>query len=82
MSEEVTGRAASPRRRASGRGTGTARTAISTAKYRALHHRFPPSPVLSEDELESIHNTSLTVLEEMGIDFMHEAIAHILAVGI
>jgi trimethylamine--corrinoid protein Co-methyltransferase len=32
---------------------------------------MPPTPVVSEDELESIHNASLTVLEELGIDFMH-----------
>ena len=77
MSDEVTGRSAAPRRRA-GRGSGTVRAAISTAKYKALKHRFPPTPVVSEDELESIHNASLTVLEEMGIDFMHEGAREIL----
>jgi len=69
MSDEVTGRT-SPRRRA-GRGSGTVRAGASTAKYRSLINRMPPTPVVSEDELESIHNASLTVLEEMGIDFMH-----------
>jgi trimethylamine--corrinoid protein Co-methyltransferase len=70
MTDEVSGRSASPRRRG-GRGSGTVRTAPSTEKYRKLSHRFPPTPVVSEDELESIHNTSLTILEEMGMDFMH-----------
>ena len=77
MSDEVTGRTTAPRRRG-GRGSGTVRAALSTSQYRALKHRFPPSPVVSEDELESIHNASLTVLEEMGIDFMHEGARAIL----
>ena len=71
MSDEAEGRTTAPRRRA-GRGSGTVRAAPSTAKYRSLKHRFPATPVVSEDELESIHNASLRVLEEMGIDFMHE----------
>ena len=70
MTDEATTPAAAPRRRA-GRGSGTIRVAPSTVKYRKLKHRFPFTPVVSEDELESIHNASLTVLEEMGIDFMH-----------
>jgi trimethylamine--corrinoid protein Co-methyltransferase len=70
MTDEATMPAAAPRRRA-GRGSGTIRVAPSTVKYRKLKHRFPFTPVVSEDELESIHNASLTVLEEMGIDFMH-----------
>ena len=77
MSEEVSGRSTAPRRRG-GRGSGTVRPALSTSQYRALKHRFPPTPVVSEDELESIHNASLTVLEEMGIDFMHEGAREIL----
>ena len=64
-------RAGSVRRRA-GRSSGAVRTAPSTLKYRKLKHRFAPTPVVSEDELEAIHNASLTILEEMGMDFMHE----------
>ncbi len=70
MTDEVPPPAAAPRRRA-GRGSGTVRVAPSTAKYRKLKHRFPPTPVVSEDELEAIHDASLTILEEMGMDFMH-----------
>jgi len=77
MSDDTPGRPASARRRG-GRGSGTVRPATSTVKYRHLKHRFPPTPVVSEDELESIHNASLTVLEEMGIDFMHEGAREIL----
>ncbi|RBP18173.1 trimethylamine--corrinoid protein Co-methyltransferase [Roseiarcus fermentans] len=33
---------------------------------------FPPLELVSRDELESIHRTALTVLEEIGIDFLHD----------
>jgi len=74
---EATGPAATGRRRA-GRSTGVARAAPSTAQYRALKHRFAPTPVVSEDELEAIHDASLTILEEMGMDFMHPQAREIL----
>jgi trimethylamine--corrinoid protein Co-methyltransferase len=70
MTDEVPATAAAPRRRA-GRGSGTVRVAPSTVKYRSLKHRFPATPVVSEGELEAIHDASLTILEEMGMDFMH-----------
>ena len=70
MTDETSTPAAAPRRRA-GRGSGTVRVAPSTVKYRSLKHRFPAMPVVSEDELEAIHDASLTILEEMGMDFMH-----------
>ena len=70
MTDEASTPAAAPRRRA-GRGSGTVRVAPSTVKYRSLKHRFPATPVVSEDELEAIHDASLTILEEMGMDFMH-----------
>ena len=75
MTEETT---AAPARRRAGRGSGTVRTAPSTAKYRHLKHRLPPTPMVSEDELEAIHTTSLQILEEMGMDFMHEGARAIL----
>ena len=64
-------RSASSRRRP-GRASGATRPAPATTKYRKLSHRFVPTALLSEDELEAIHNASLTILEEMGMDFMHE----------
>lgn len=69
MTDETPATAA-PRRRA-GRGSGMVRVAPSTLKYRSLKHRCTPTTVVSEDELEAIHDTSLTILEEMGMDFMH-----------
>lgn len=65
-------------RRRPGRAERAARPAPSTARYRHLQHRFPPTPVISEDELEAIHLTSLQILEEMGMDFMHEGAREIL----
>jgi len=69
MSEATSG--AAPARRRAGRASGTVRAALSTTQYRKLKHRFPPTPVVSEDELEAIHDASLTILEEMGMDFMN-----------
>ena len=63
--------AAAPARRRAGRASGAVRSAPSTTRYRRLQHRFPQTPVVSEDELEAIHNASLTILEEMGMDFMN-----------
>ena len=67
-----------PARRRAGRASGTVRAALSTTKYRKLQHRFPTTPVVSEDELEAIHDASLTILEEMGMDFMHGGAREIL----
>ncbi|PSC06925.1 methyltransferase [Alsobacter soli] len=33
---------------------------------------FAPVPAVSADELEAIHEASLTILEEIGMDFLHE----------
>ena len=33
---------------------------------------FPPLELVSKDELESIHQAALTVLKEIGIDFLHD----------
>jgi trimethylamine--corrinoid protein Co-methyltransferase len=67
-----------PARRRPGRSSGSARPGRSTARYRALQHRFPPTPVVSEDELEAIHDASLTILEEIGMDFVHDEARQIL----
>ena len=41
-------------------------------------HRLQPIDIISADELESIHQTSLKVLEEIGMDFIHEGAKDIL----
>ncbi len=35
--------------------------------YRTLRNPFPPTPVFSEDRVEAIHESSLKVLEELGM---------------
>ncbi len=39
---------------------------------------FAPVPAVSADELEAIHEASLTVLEEIGMDFLHDGARQIL----
>ena len=67
-----------PARRRPGRSSGSARAGRSTIRYRALKHRFPATPVVSADELEAIHDASLTILEEIGMDFVHDEARQIL----
>jgi len=33
---------------------------------------FEPTPIVSDDQLESIHQASLTVLQEIGLDVLHD----------
>ncbi len=40
--------------------------------FRQPKRRFPAMRIVSDDELESIHQTSLTILEEIGMDFLNE----------
>jgi trimethylamine--corrinoid protein Co-methyltransferase len=56
------------RRRATERGQGLAPT--QPAGQPQLP--FAPLELVSRDELESIHQTALTVLKEIGIDFLHD----------
>ena len=39
---------------------------------RKVQRRFTPTAIISDDEVESIHRTSLQVLAEVGMDFMHD----------
>jgi trimethylamine--corrinoid protein Co-methyltransferase len=57
----------SHRRRESG---GNGARAIPQLPRRKTARRFPPLALISADEIESIHETSLRVLEEIGMDFM------------
>src|SRR3546814_18893568 len=44
--------------------------------WRAVENPLPPVEVLSADQVEAIHEASLRVLEEVGMDFLHpEALA-------
>jgi trimethylamine--corrinoid protein Co-methyltransferase len=39
---------------------------------REVKRKFPPTEIVSADELESIHHASLRVLKEIGMDFLHD----------
>ncbi len=55
--------------RRSGRPT---HAAAEQKPFRQPRRRFPPVDLVSADELEAIHDASLTILEEIGMDFLHE----------
>jgi len=41
------------------------------APFRQPRLRMPPVKFISDDEVEAIHDASLTILEEIGVDFIH-----------
>jgi trimethylamine--corrinoid protein Co-methyltransferase len=59
-----------PRRRSGGRGSHERRTLPEQRPWAQPRMRYRPTEVVSEDELESIHEASLRVLEEIGMDFL------------
>ena len=46
--------------------------------FRRLKRPFPPTNIVSEDQLESIHLASLRVLSEIGLDVLHEGARRIM----
>lgn len=60
------------RRAGGGRGgdRGKGRKAPATLRYRSILNTTEPSLILSEEGLDAIHEASLAVLEETGMDFM------------
>ena len=47
--------------------------------WRSVTNPYKPIEVLSEDQVEAIHNASLRILEDIGMEFMHPAGKEILA---
>ena len=47
--------------------------------WRKVTNPYKPIEVLSEDQIEAIHNASLRILEDIGMDFMHPEAKDILA---
>ena len=74
MSEAIDQTATADRARRGGRAgkRAAAGAAFEQPPFRRLKHRFPPTPVVSEDELESIHRASLEVLRDIGLDVLHD----------
>ena len=63
------------RRGRTGRGRGTG---LEQKPFRQPRRRFPPVELVSADRLEAIHEASLTILEEIGMDFLHAGAREIL----
>jgi len=66
--------AAEPQERRGRRGRAERAAAERAAVQRRPRPRLPfaPVPVVSEDQLEAIHQASLTILSEIGMDILHE----------
>ena len=62
--------AARGRRGGRGRARAGAANTIEQMPWQQPRIPFPPLGLLSEDQIEAIHNTSLEVLEEIGMDFL------------
>ncbi|WP_419910214.1 trimethylamine methyltransferase family protein [Hoeflea sp.] len=57
----------------------TDRSGADAAFYHAVRNSLPRAEVLSQDELESLHKTSLRVLEELGIRVLNDEARDLLA---
>ncbi|MCR9255908.1 MAG: trimethylamine methyltransferase family protein [Alphaproteobacteria bacterium] len=56
--------------------------AIQQVPWRRLKYRTPPVKLISDDEIEAVHDASMRILEEVGMDFLHpEALAILKAAG-
>ncbi|HEY3784052.1 MAG TPA: trimethylamine methyltransferase family protein [Steroidobacteraceae bacterium] len=58
------------RRRQGGRGRRTGGGQIAQLPWQEVASPYPPMQILSADQLEAIHLTSLRILEELGIEVM------------
>ena len=67
------------RRRKSERGKRTRNVIAEQPPFAQPQMRLPPTAVVSDDELESIHQASLRVLAETGMDFLHPEALRLLA---
>jgi trimethylamine--corrinoid protein Co-methyltransferase len=71
----------SSRRRGGGRAERERRSAgaLNQLKWRLVENPYPPIEILNAEQIEAIHDTSLSVLEEIGMDFLHPEALDILA---
>jgi trimethylamine--corrinoid protein Co-methyltransferase len=69
---ETTPEPTAPARRGGGRSArGAKQRGLPQKPFRQPRRRFLPMELVSADELEAIHATSLTILEEIGMDFLN-----------
>ncbi len=63
---------AEPRKRRGGRGDAVRSRLPEQSAYRQPQLKYAPTEVVSADELESIHDASLKILETIGMDFLDD----------
>lgn len=61
---------AARRRRGAGRSRAAAPARLPQLPWRSVVNPFSPMTVLSEEQLEAVHETSMRILEELGIEVM------------
>jgi trimethylamine--corrinoid protein Co-methyltransferase len=61
------------RRRSAQRSAGNQGRAIPQLARRAVRNPYPPFPLLSADQVEAIHDASMRLLEETGIEVLSDA---------
>ena len=49
--------------------------------WRAVRNPYPPIEVATEEQIEAIHDASMRILEEIGMDFLHKQALDILSFG-
>ncbi len=57
------------------------RRIVPQLPYRKLYFPFPPTALISEEQLEEIHEASLDVLEQVGIEFLSKRALAIFKAG-
>ena len=78
MSETTPDPTAAARRGGGRSARGSKPRGLPQKPFRQPKRRFPPMALVSADELESIHATSLTILEEIGMDILNDQAREIL----
>ena len=68
-----------PRRREGGRARRPSVKTLRQPPWRQVRNPYPPLCILSADEIEAIHETSLRVLEDLGIELMSAPARELLA---
>ncbi|MFQ5517556.1 MAG: trimethylamine methyltransferase family protein, partial [Acidimicrobiia bacterium] len=71
------------RRRASARSQRRERRGggVRQLAWRAVTNPYPPVAPLAEDQVEAVHDASMRILEDIGMDFLHPEALDILSAG-
>ena len=54
---------------------------VQQLNWRAVRNSYPPIEIASEEQIEAIHDASLRILEDIGMDFLHQEALDLLAAG-